>query len=154
MFGYVCDETCRVWLGGVYKSSCLESSPQTHSDKTGLFPDNGSCASDPLWKGSILCGKGSILPDGRAGMAPVLPLPCFEAKLSCKYYSNLTFPSNDSFKEFWTYEMPSAQRRTAILLAKIAKIQWPAGYSPGSANQDGKGATLKAAYKASTRVRN
>ena len=47
---------------------------------------------------------------------------------------------------------------TEKMIAKISKIQWPVGYTPGDAgeestNQDGQGATLKTIYKASTRVR-
>ena len=113
---------------------------------------------DPLWEGSILS-------DGRAGMAPVLPVACCQLKLSCKYYTNLSFPTNDSFTEFWTYEMPmmgmrplfifaltphvadelyraelkklaTAHGYTEKMIAKIAKIQWPAGYTPGDAGEE------------------
>ena len=53
-------------------------------------------------------------------------------------------------------KLATAHGYTEKMIAKIAKIQWPAGYTPGDAgeestNQEGQGATLKSVYKASSR---
>ena len=69
---------------------------------------------DPLWPGNIV--------DGKAGMTPVLPLPCFNMTMSPVEYQNLCFPNNDSFKEFWTYEMPMMGMRPCFIFALTPHI--------------------------------
>jgi len=107
---------------------------------------------DPLWPGNIL--------EGAAGMQPVLPMCCCNMTLSNKSWQNISFPTNDSFTEFWTYEMPMMGMRplfifaltphvseklynahlknlktehgyTPAMISKIARIRWPADYKPG-----------------------
>jgi hypothetical protein len=69
---------------------------------------------DPLWPGNIV--------EGAAGMQPVLPMGCMNMTMGHVSWQNFCFPTNDSFTEFWTYEMPMMGMRPLFIFALTPTI--------------------------------